>query len=125
MTYCCQVIRGTLLLVVVNEKDWRGRRMRMKKGSKLYVRIDYRVGQKDFTNQDFQDHLAYVENVARERYVIGGGFSNTDGGMIVFEAKDFEEAQTIAQNDPLMERGFYRYELFAWDLVVLSKDIVD
>ena len=95
--------------------------MSMKKGDKLYVRIDYRVGEKSLSDQDFQDHLAYVDNVARERFFIGGGFTNTDGGMILFEAEDYEEARKIAQNDPLMERGLYRYELFAWDLVVLSE----
>jgi uncharacterized protein YciI len=99
--------------------------MSMKKGSQLYVRIDYRVGEKFFSDQDFQDHLAYVENIAKERYLIGGGFSNTDGGMILFEAKNFEEAQKIALHDPLVVRGLYRYELFTWDLVVLSKDMVD
>jgi uncharacterized protein YciI len=93
----------------------------MKKGDKLYVRIDYRVGDKSLSDQDFRDHLAYVDNVARERFFIGGGFTNTDGGMILFEAEDYEEARKIAQNDPLMERGLYRYELFAWDLVVLSE----
>jgi len=104
------------------QKDGSRRIMNMKKGSKLYVRIDYRVGEKDFTNKDYQDHLAYVENVARERYFIGGGFSNTDGGMILLKAENYEEAQKIAQNDPIIVRGLYRYELFEWDLVVLSGD---
>lgn len=112
----------TLWLVAVNEKEG-GRTRSMKKGSKLYVRIDYRIGDKNFTDQDFQDHLAYVEDVARERYFIGGGFSNTDGGMILMEAEDYEEAQRIAQNDPIVKRGFYRYELFVWDIVVLSESI--
>jgi hypothetical protein len=61
----------------------------------------------------------------RERYFIGGGFSNTDGGMILLEAADVEEAHKIARNDLLIERGIYRYDLFEWDLVVLSKDIND
>ena len=74
MTHCCQGIRCTLPLVLVNKKDRCGRTMHMKKGSKLYVRIDYRVEEKNFTDQDFQDHLAYAENVAGERYFIGGGF---------------------------------------------------
>ncbi len=97
----------------------------MKKGDKLYVRIDYRVGEKNYTDQDYQDHLAYVENIARERYFVGGGFSNTDGGMLLLEAENIEEAQKIVQNDPIVKRGYYRYELFEWDLVVLSKDIVN
>ncbi len=99
--------------------------MSMKKGDKLYVRIDYKVGEKNLTDQDFQDHMAYVENVAGERYFIGGGFSNTDGGMILLKAENFEEAQEIARNDPLVERGLYRYKLFAWDLVVLSENTIE
>lgn len=61
--------------------------MSMKKGSRLYVKIDYRIEGKNITEQDFQDHLSYVENIGRERYLIGGGFSNTDGGMILFEGE--------------------------------------
>lgn len=99
--------------------------MSMKKGDKLYVRIDYRVGERNPTDQDFQDHMSYVEKVAGERYFIGGGFANTDGGMILLEAQNFEEAQNIARNDPLVERGLYRYELFVWDPVVLSENIID
>lgn len=45
--------------------------------------------------------------------------------MILLEAENFEEAQKIFQNDPIVERGIFRYELFAWDLVVLSEGIVD
>jgi uncharacterized protein YciI len=112
------------LLVAVNERDWGGRNMSMKKGNRLYVRIDYRLDG-NFTEQDFQEHLVYVESVACERYFIGGRFSNADGGMMIFEAESYEEAQKIAQKDPLIERGIYRYELFVWDLVVLSKNIID
>lgn len=97
----------------------------MRKGDRLYVRIDHRVEEKDYTDQDYQDHLAYVENIARERYFVGGGFSNADGGMLLLEAENIEEAQKIVQNDPIVKRGFYRYELYEWDLVVLSKDIVN
>jgi uncharacterized protein YciI len=98
--------------------------MSLKKGNRLYVRIDHRVDG-DFTEQDFQEHLAYVERVAGERYLVGGGFSNTDGGMLLFEAENYEEADQIAQNDPLIKKGIYQCELFVWDLVVLSKDNVD
>ena len=97
--------------------------MSIKKGSKLHVRVDYRTGEEKITNKDITDHLAYVENAAKERYFVGGGFSNTDGGMCLFEAKDSKDAQKFAENDPLVERGFYRYELFVWDIMVLSEDI--
>lgn len=96
--------------------------MHIKRGSRLYVRIDHRVIEEKLSEQDFQDHLSYVENVAKERYFAGGGFSNTDGGMIIFEADNYEEAHKITVNDPLVERGIYRFELFIWDVVVLSSE---
>ena len=97
--------------------------MHIKKGQRLYVRIDYRIDGKEFTRQDMQDHLTYVKNVAGERYFIGGGFSNKDGGMCLFEAESFEDAQKVPQSDPIIERGIYRYELYEWDLVVLLDNI--
>ena len=92
----------------------------LKKGSTLYVRVDHKAEEKNIAPHDFEDHLTYVRNVAEERYFIGGGFSNIDGGMCLFEAKNLEEAQNIAQNDPIIKKGLYRYEIFEWKLAVLS-----
>ena len=97
--------------------------MNLEKGSILYVRIDYKVEEKEMTQQDFQDHLIYVKNTAKERYLLGGGFSNTDGGMILFEAENLEEALRIVRSDPLIERGIYRCDVYKWELVVLSENI--
>lgn len=48
--------------------------MQIKKGSILYVRMDYKIGEKDLTPQDFSDHLSYVKSVAEERYLLGDYF---------------------------------------------------
>lgn len=96
--------------------------MRMKKGDKLFARVDYKVEGKAMTDQDITDHLAYVESVAKERYFVGGGFSNIDGGLCLFEADNLDAARIITQNDPLIKRGIYKFELFEWDLMVLSED---
>ncbi|MCT4593072.1 MAG: YciI family protein [Anaeromicrobium sp.] len=95
----------------------------MKKGDKLFVRIDSKVEGTQTNSNDFNDHIKYLSKVASERYFIGGGFLNTVGGMIVFEAKDLAEAKEVADNDPLIKRSLYRYELFEWDLVILSEEI--
>lgn len=95
----------------------------MKIGDKLYVRMDYKVEGTETTEQDFQDHLAYLKGVAEERYFMGGGFSNAKGGMILFKADNLEEAQRIAQKDPIIERGLFRVEIFEWDLRILSESI--
>lgn len=94
----------------------------MKKGDKLFVRIDYRVDGTEFGLTDFDDHIKYLKNVAAERYFIGGGFANRNGGMIAFKAKDLNEAKKIADNDPIMKRNLYTYELNEWDLVILSDE---
>ncbi len=94
----------------------------MNAGDKLYVRMDYRVEGKVTTPQDYQDHLTYLKGVAEERYFMGGGFSNAKGGMILFKAKDMEEAQKIAQKDPIIERGLYRVEIYEWELLILSEN---
>ena len=95
--------------------------MHLKTEKKLYVRIDFKIDEKDIAYQDFQDHLAYVKNIAKERYFMGGGFSNTTSGMALFEADSFEEAQEIARNDPIIKSGLYCPEIYEWNLVILSE----
>ncbi len=96
----------------------------MKKGDKLFMRIDSRLGENEFGENDFDEHIDYVKKVASERYFVGGGFVEDLGGMIVFEAKNLEEAKEIAGNDPLMKRNLYKYKLFEWELAVLSNNII-
>ena len=99
--------------------------MHIKKDCKLYVRIDYKICGKALSNKDFQEHLAYVQNIAKERYFIGGGFTNSNevGGIVIFEAKNLEEAQEIFRKDPIIEKGFYRCEIFEWKVAVISEGI--
>ena len=99
--------------------------MRFVKGEKLFIRIDRKAEETTMTDQDFQDHLAYVEKLARERYLLGGGFSNTDGGMLLFEAENIDEARKISNSDPIIERGFYKCEVFEWELVVLTETFLE
>jgi len=99
----------------------------MKKGCKLYVRIDHKNSEKTLSEQILQEHLSYVQKIANERYFIGGGFTNSKktGGMVIMEAKDLEEANEISQKDPIVQNGFYRSEIFEWELAVLSNDICE
>ena len=95
----------------------------MKKGSRLYVRIDSRDKRISATNQDFEDHMSFVNNLANERYFVGGAFSGVDAGMVLMEAKSIEDARKIFQKDPIIERGLYKFELYEWELMVLSDNI--
>ena len=95
----------------------------MKIGNVLYVRKDYKVDGAKVTKLDFEDHLRYLEGIAKERFFMGGGFIKKPGGMIIFEAKDIAEAKKISNGDPLILRNLYRYELIEWEMVVLTKDL--
>jgi len=94
---------------------------KMKKGQTLYVRIDHRVEGTEFGPTDFDDHVAYLSNVAKERYFVGGGFANTKGGMIIYSAKDMDEARSIADNDPIIQKNLYRYEMMEWEPLIISE----
>lgn len=94
----------------------------MEKGDKLFVRIDSRISEREFGKTDFRDHIEYLEGIAKERYFLGGGFENRLGGMIIYEAINLEEAKKVADNDPLIKRNLYTYELYEWSLVLLSSE---
>ena len=95
----------------------------MKKGDRIFVRIDYRNEDNAFGPTDFEDPITYLERVAFERYFVGGGFENEKGGMIIFEARNFEEAKRIADNDPLIQKGLYTYKLYEWKVAIVSEKI--
>lgn len=95
----------------------------MKKGDKLFVRFDSKNVDSNITSKDFQDHVEYLRGVAAERYFVGGGFANANGGMIIFKANDFEDAKMIARKAPIIERGLYKYDLYEWDLLILSDSV--
>ena len=87
--------------------------MNLKEGSVLFARIDYKIGDKQETEQDAMDSMAYLQKVAKERYLAAGVFGNMemgtmDGAMVLFEAKDLKEAQKIANDDPIIQIGYKR-----------------
>ncbi|MDH6364149.1 uncharacterized protein YciI [Enterococcus sp. PF1-24] len=99
--------------------------MKLKEGSTLYIRIDYKIEDKQETEQDGQDCMAYLQSIAKERYLMAGLLGNMetehiDGAMLLFEAKDLAEAQEIANNDPIIQRGFYRCEVKQLNIMLVS-----
>ena len=49
-------------------------------------------------------HISYWDEVKAPNYS-GGPFSDRSGGLILFEAKSFEEASQIALNDPFITQN--------------------
>ena len=101
--------------------------MNLKEGSVLYARIDYKIGDRQETEQDAMDSMEYLQKIAAERYLAAGVFGNMalgtmDGALVLFEAKDLAEAQNIANDDPIIQRGYYRCDVYQWNVMLLSKD---
>lgn len=99
--------------------------MKLKEGSVLYVRIDYKIGEQIESEQDAMDCMEYLEKIAKERYLVAGLFGDMEkeemnGAMMLFEASSLEEAKEITEKDPIIERGFYRYELSQWNVMLVS-----
>ena len=99
--------------------------MKLKEGSVLYVRIDYKIGEQVESEQDAMDCMEYLEKIAKERYLVAGLFGDMEkeemnGAMMLFEASSLEEAKEITEKDPIIERGFYRYELSQWNVMLVS-----
>ena len=100
--------------------------MSLKEGSVLFARIDYKIGDSQETEQDAIDSMEYLQKIARERYLAAGIFGNMelgtmDGAMVLFEAADLQEAQKIANDDPIIQRGYYRCDVYQWNVMLLSK----
>lgn len=60
-------------------------------------------------------HLAYLGELhERGQLLLSGPFADRTGGMVMIQARTWEEAEAIAQNDPLVRNGVDRYELREW-----------
>lgn len=65
------------------------------------------------------DHLAYLEDRRSEGKIFANGkFVDGSGGMVIYKAESFEEAQAIAENDPFVRLGARNYEIHEWDIVI-------
>ncbi|MBI9015327.1 MAG: hypothetical protein JEZ08_24045 [Clostridiales bacterium] len=93
----------------------------MKPGMTLYIRNDRRISNDEIEAHVFDDHLKYLFELSKTRTVVGGGYVNEPGGMVVFEASDLNEAREITKKDPIIHAGYFDYDLKEWELVIVSK----
>ncbi|MCM1991500.1 YciI family protein [Oceanirhabdus seepicola] len=90
----------------------------MKVGDNLFIRIDYPIKGASTTSKDYEDHMEFMKNLMRERKVIGGGFKDENGGMIIFECENLNEAKKIASRDPLILRNLYSCTVHEWEVLI-------
>lgn len=89
--------------------------------NKLFVRLDHKVQDTHVSQEDYDAHIEYLSILSNSHYLKGGGFPNEAGGMIIFDSKDLEEARSISDHDPIIKKGYFRYELKEWQIMLDSE----
>lgn len=80
-----------------------------------FVKIERGVVDKPQFDRHIPAHLAYVKGlVARGHQAQTGYWQESAGGMLLFEAESWDEAEAIVAADPLIVAGCVEYELHQW-----------
>lgn len=67
-------------------------------------------------NQEFRTaHLEYLKELEQQGKIFAKGpFTGGTGGMVIYLADSFKEAQELAGQDPYVIQGVRRLELHEW-----------
>ena len=67
-------------------------------------------------------HIDFLTKNEREGNIFARGrFNDNSGGMVIYIAPSFEEAEKLAQSDPLVTSGARTLELHEWDMKLPQK----
>lgn len=85
----------------------------------LFVKIEQGIVDKPTFDQHVPAHVDYVKDLIKKGHNAKSGYwGDLGGGMLLFEADNWEQAQQIVENDPLIKNGCVTYELHEWRIVV-------
>lgn len=61
------------------------------------------------------EHAVYVQQAFDQgKIIMAGPFNDTDGGAIIIDANQKEEAIEFAENDPAVKNGTFSYQIMGW-----------
>lgn len=80
-----------------------------------FVKIERGIVDKATFDRHVPAHLAYVKTLDAQGYHAKTGYwRQRAGGMLIFQAQSYEEAQDIVEQDPLILNHCVEYELHEW-----------
>ncbi|WP_299486368.1 YciI family protein [Acaryochloris sp. IP29b_bin.137] len=80
-----------------------------------YIKIERGIVDKATFDRYVPAHLAYIKTLdAQGHHPKTGYWRESAGGMLIFQAQSYEEAQAIVQQDPLILNRCVEYELHEW-----------
>ncbi|NER00700.1 MAG: hypothetical protein F6K30_29070 [Cyanothece sp. SIO2G6] len=84
-----------------------------------FVKLERGIVEKSVFDQYIPAHKAYVQTLIEQgREAKTGYWAEKGGGMLLFKAKNLQEATEIVAQDPLIQFGCVSYELYEWRIVV-------
>jgi uncharacterized protein YciI len=83
-----------------------------------FVKIEQGIVDKARFDQFVPAHAAYVKALIQQGHQAKTGYwRQRGGGMMLFEAANLAEAETIVKQDPLIQNGCVNYQLHEWCIV--------
>jgi uncharacterized protein YciI len=62
-------------------------------------------------------HVAFLRELDKQgKFVMGGPFTNYDGGLMIVKASSLDEAKQISESDPFVREGVRSAEVRCWEL---------
>ncbi|MBN2794529.1 MAG: hypothetical protein JXR88_03920 [Clostridia bacterium] len=94
----------------------------MKMNERYFVRIDEKNNEKEMNEEVFKAHIEYLKKIKNQFQMIGGGFNDVPGGMIIFKANNLQEANEVMALDPIIQGGYYFSIIHEWEIVLTPED---
>lgn len=90
----------------------------MTKRNGLFVKINYK-NTDNHRSTARRSSLEVSNNACLTKFLYCAGILNKNGGTMIFRAKDMDEADYIANNNPFVTFDTYAYEIFHGDSISL------
>lgn len=78
-------------------------------------------------NKIVQDHFVRLQKMLSDRTLILAGRTQVELdktiGIVIYEADSFDEAKTIAENDPAVKAGIMTVEVFPYEVALMREGI--
>jgi uncharacterized protein YciI len=89
-----------------------------------FVKIEHGIVDKATFDQFVPAHKVFVQQLnAQGHQATTGYWRESRGGMLLFQAESFAQAQQIVAQDPLIINGCVEYELHEWVAILPPKTL--
>jgi hypothetical protein len=89
----------------------------MTKREGLFVKINY--DNKGIKGNNSASAPSKNYDMSIKKYLLCAGVFNRNGGTMIFQAKDMDEAEQIVHNNPFTGSTIYNYEILKGDVIAL------